>query len=311
VRTARPVALVLAALLAASAGLLTSCATAPARSPAEWMGVLPDDSTLYVSLSVPSSAALLKKMLKDAGPDAADVGQLVDMTQRVVLAVTLVPGGKPGFAAAAIGSYPSGIIGCRLSGNRDWKSTKGAAGRFWKSSRTGLEVAIPGRSVLLAANGGIETLLSRSAAPGVLRVPEEVALDMQRTDLVLYLPQLPGGLAQGSSTVRVPIQEVWLDAERRGGKYEVTGTANTGSEREAKLVALVMRLALVAWMRGQNVPNAVERLKPVTIEARGPQVKMSGLSFSEEEIGPLFLSLVAPKPQVEAAGRDQGPGQPQ
>jgi hypothetical protein len=172
-------------------------------------------------------------------------------------------------------------------------------------------VAVPGRTVLLAANGGMERLLSRSSAPGMLRVPEEVALDMQRTDLVLYLPDLPGGVGQGSSTVRVPIQEVWLDAAKGEGSYEITGTANTGSERDAKLVALVLRVALVAWMRGQDLPNVVERLKPVTIEARGPQVKMSGLSFSEEEIGPLFLSLVAPKPPAGDAGRGPGTGQPQ
>jgi hypothetical protein len=155
----------------------------------------------------------------------------------------------------------------------------------------------------------MEGLLSRSAAPGLLRVPEEVALDMQRADLVLYLPELPGGLAPGSASASVPIREVWLDAEKREGRYEVTGTANTGSEREAKLVALVTRLALVAWMRGQEVPNAVERLKPVTIEPDGPQVKMAGLAFSEEEIGPLFLSLVAPRPRAGDPGSGQGTGQ--
>jgi len=289
----RPAVPAMAALLVAAALLLSSCATVPARSPAQWMGVLPGDATMYVSLSVPPSAALLKKMLKDSGPDTTEVGQLVDMTRRVVLAVRLVPTQKPAFAAVAIGSYPSGIMGCRLSGNRDWKRTRSPAGGYWQSSRTGVQIAIPNRSTLLAANGGIETLLARHGSPVGLRLPAEVSLDMERTDLVLYLPELPGGIAP-SGTARVPIQEVWLDAAKGDGTYAITGTANTGSEREAKLVTLVLKLGLVAWMRAEKLPNAADRLRPVTIEADGTQVKLSGLSFSEQEIGPLVLSLFAP-----------------
>ncbi len=279
------------AVFAAAALLLASCATAPVRSPSGWMGVLPGDETMYVSVSVPPSAALIKKMLKDAGPDTADVVQLVDMTERVVLGVRLVPHQQPSFTAVAIGGYPGSIIGCRLSGNREWKRITTPAGRYWRSSKTGIQLAIPGRTALLAANGELEALLPRYGNPVALRIPPEVSLDMENADLVLYLPELPGGLAQGSSA-RVPIQEVWLNAARGEGGYGVTGTANTGSEREAKLVALVLRLALVAWMRSENLPNTAERLKPVTISADGTQVKMSGLFFTEEEIVPLFLSLL-------------------
>lgn len=271
------------------------------------MGVLPGDATLYVSLSVPPSAVLLKQMLKDAGPDTAEVAQLVDKTRRVVLAVRLVPGQKTGFAAAAIGSYPTGLIGCRLSGNRDWKRVKGTGSGYWQSGRTGVQIAVPGRSVLLAANGEIETLLARYGSPVGLPparqwrafpLPADASLDMERADLVLYLPELPGSMTQGSAA-RVPIQEVWLDAAKGDGTYSITGTANTGSEKEAKLVALVLKLALVAWMRGQNLANPADRLRPVVIEADGAQVRLSGLAFSEQEIGPLFLSLLAPSVRVE------------
>jgi hypothetical protein len=279
------------AALAAAALLLASCATAPVRSPSGWMGVLPSDGTMYVSVSVPPSAALIKRMLKEAGPGASDVVQLVDMTQRLVLGVRLVPHQQPRFSAVAIGTYPASMIGCRLSGNRDWKRVTTKAGRYWQWSRTGIQLAIPGRTVILAANGEVETLLGRYASPVSPRIPPEVSLDMEKTDLVLYLPELPGGIAQ-SPSAHIPIQEVWLDAAKGEGGYGVTGTANTGSEREAKLVALVLRLALVAWMRSENLPNAAERLKPVTILADGTQVKMSGLAFTEEEIVPLLLSLL-------------------
>jgi hypothetical protein len=41
-----------AALMLALAG----CATAPVRPAAQWLGVLPDDANLYLSLDVPASA---------------------------------------------------------------------------------------------------------------------------------------------------------------------------------------------------------------------------------------------------------------
>ncbi|MCX7040020.1 MAG: hypothetical protein NT005_12915 [Spirochaetes bacterium] len=279
------------AVFAAAALLLASCATAPVRSPAGWMGVLPGDDTMYVSVSVPPSAALIKKMLKNAGPGTADIVRLVDVTERVVLGVRLVPHQQPRFTAVAIGSYPASIIRCRLTGNREWKRITTPAGRYWQWSKTGIQIAITGRTILLAANGEVETLLPRYESPVALRIPPEVSLDMENADLVLYLPELPGGITQGSSA-RVPIQEVWLDAAKSEGGYGVMGTANTGSERDAKLVALVLRLALVAWLRSENLPNTAERLKTVTISADGTQVKMSGLAFTEEEIVTLFLSLL-------------------
>lgn len=290
------------AWFAAAALLLASCATAPVRSPSGWMGVLPSDETMYVSVSVPPSSAVIKKLLKDTGPDTAEVLQIVDRTDRVVLGVRLVPHQQPRFTAVAIGRYPASIIGCRLSGNREWKRVKTASGTYWQSGKTGLQVAVPGRDAVLAANGELPTLLPRYGSPVAPRIPPDVALDMEHADLVLYLPELPGGIAQAGTT-HVPIQEVWLDAAKDATGYAVTGTANTGSEREAKLVALVLRLALVAWMRSEGLPNTAERLKPVSISADGTQVKMSGLSFTDEEIVPLFLSLLkAPAEPAEGSG---------
>ena len=116
---------------------------------------------------------------------------------------------------------------------------------------------------------------------------------------------MPGG-AGGSTGTRsaalVPIREVWIVAAKGQGTWLVRGTANTASEKDAKLVALVLRFALVAWMRGQKLPDLGERLGPVTVMPEGSQVKLAGLTLTDEEIGPIFLSLVAgPRPQEGSA----------
>jgi hypothetical protein len=284
----------LSALSAAATLFIVSCATVSQRSPSEWLGVLPSDATLYASLAVPGSAALIKKALKDAGPGFQDVSTLIDMTNRLVCSVTLVPGAGARFSAVALGNYPSGIIGARLGGNKEWKKASSSSGSWWEWTKAGMQMSIPNNGILLASNGGVEPLLGRWSSPAALRVPPDVADDMKSGDLVVYMPELPGGLTQNAAQngVHIPVQEVWLKALKGTDGYEVSGTANTASERESRLLTLALRLGIVGWLKSENVPNASERLKAISISAVGVQVKMTGLHVTETEIIPLFLSLV-------------------
>jgi hypothetical protein len=310
-------------LLAAAAGagfLLASCASVPARTPTQWMGVLPGDATLYASIRVRASEGVVRQLLASqpgapAGPGAAELDQLLDRTERIVLSARLAAQRDPSFAAVALGSYPAGLMGCRLSGSRDWKKTRGPVGTYWQWKKTGLQVAVPGSSVLLAASTGIEALLERYRSPSPLPVPDDAALDMERRDLALFLPVLPMGIASGPGSASnagsaVPIREVWLVGSKGPEAWSVSGTANTASERDARLVALAMRFALVAWMRGQGFPSVAEKLRTVTVAPEGSQVRLAGLSFSEEELGQVLLSLLArprdasePRAQAEPQGQ--------
>jgi hypothetical protein len=128
---------------------------------------------------------------------------------------------------------------------------------------------------------------------------------MLSSDFVLYMPELPGNLTESAAQkgMSLPIQEVWLNAVKGKDGYVLSGTVNTTTEREAKVVALALRLGLVAWMRSQSLPDAAERLKPVTVRPVGLQVKLAGLQVKDAEIIPLFLSFVkglnaAPAPEA-------------
>ncbi len=273
---------------------LASCASVPQRSPSEWLGVLPSDATLYASLSVPGSAAMIRKSLTQAGPGFQDVSTLVDMSKRLVCSVTLLPGMPARFSAVALGSYPSGIIGMRLAGNKEWRKVSSPAGSWWEWSKANLQMGIPNNGILLASNGNVESLLGRWSSPPALAVPPDVAVDMGAADLVIYMPELPGGIGEkaAANDVHIPIQEVWLKAVKTPAGYEVSGTANTGSDREAKLVTLAVRLGIVAWMRSEKVTDVAERLKTITVSSVGVQVRMGGLRFAESELVPVFLSLL-------------------
>jgi hypothetical protein len=159
---------------------------------------------------------------------------------------------------------------------------------------------VPGAYAVLVSTGSIEALLARFAAPIAPAMPPEAAEGMDSADLCLYLPELPGGLPTGAGgaagaagSAALPIREVWLEARRTADRYEVEGTCNTASERDARSLVLLVRLALVAWMRSQELADVSGRLRNVTVAADGLQVKLAGLSFGKDEIAPVLLALAA------------------
>ena len=147
-----------ALLTACCAVLLTlaSCATVPQRPSAVWLGVLPADATMYVSLSVSGSGDLIRKALNASGPGLQDVNTLLGMTKRLVCSVTLAKGTPAGFSVVALGGYPGGLIGMRLSGNKAWTQKTGPAGPHWEWTKPGIQMSIPNNGILLASNGDID-----------------------------------------------------------------------------------------------------------------------------------------------------------
>ncbi len=186
------------------------------------------------------------------------------------------------------------MIRSKLCGSRAWETVKSPSGKYYTNGASGLQVSVPGPYAVLASAGSMEGLLARFAMPVAPAMPPEVAEDMESADVLLYLPELPGGLGgtAAGAAASLPIREIWLEARRDGDRYLVSGACNTASERDARGVVLVLRLGLVQWLRTQNLPDVSERLKSVTITADGSQVKLAGLSFAKEELVPVLLGLV-------------------
>jgi hypothetical protein len=59
-------------------------------------------------------------------------------------------------------------------------------------------------------------------------------------------------------------------------------------------------------MRAQGLSDVSGRLKSVTVAAEGAQVKLSGLSFGQDEIVPVLLALAGATGR--AAGDSSGSG---
>jgi hypothetical protein len=302
---ARPAAL---AAAAAAMLLIAGCATAPVRPSAQWLGVLPDSATLYLALDVQRSADVLRAALAQAGPDVQEIEPLLERTDRLYASVEMAPGSPSRISVVALGSYPAGLIRSRLCGSRSWKTVKSPAGRYYVSAKNGLQVGVPGGYAVLASTGSVETLLARLEAPIAPAMPPDAAEGMDRADLSLYLPELPGGLGGVPGGATLPILEVWLEARRTADRYEIAGTCNTASERDARSLVLLLRLGLVTWMRTQGLADVSGRLKSVTVAAEGLQVKVAGLSFGQDEIVPVLLALAGGSKAASGAPGSGGAG---
>jgi len=282
------------------------------------MGVLPSDATMYVSVSVPQSADLIRKTLKKGGPAYNDIVQLADRTNRVVSSVTLASGAPVRFAAVALGSYPAFLINVSLSGKKEWKQVSSGEGSFFLYNKANLQLSVPNGGVLLAANGDMPTLLSRYRIPVPLPLPPEVQADMTKTDVVLYMPQLPGGIGEPSveqpaalesdDRPHLPIREVWIDATKTKDGYLLGATMNTGTEKQAQVLSLILKIGIVTWLKSSDVPDAAQRLRSISVAAEGTSVKLTGFAVSDEEIIPLFLSLLnGPGEGAESAPPEKAP----
>jgi hypothetical protein len=290
VRAARAAARGLLIALALSA--VAGCVTIPEKTHSQWLGVLPERGTVYISVSVPPSRTVIQKALKNAGPGYGDISTLLDMSKRLYCSLTLVQNEPSRFSAVAVGNYPSTLMRWRL-GSSGWKKTSGSGGTWYENAKAGLEISAPAKSVVLVSNGDIEGMLPRLRQSGSLAVPPDVVADMETADLLIYMPELPGGIAEKSSGgVSIPIREVWLDARKSPGGYQIGGTINLGTEKEARLFSMVLKLAVVGWMRSQSISNPAERLQALSITPDGSRVILSGFSLTDDEVIPMFLSLV-------------------
>jgi hypothetical protein len=279
-----------AALCLAAIAALAACATVPRRAAdARWIDVLPADATMYLSVDIAANRALLGKVLEGTGPEWADVATMLDMSRRALIAVYLRPPEPLRYQVVALGSYPAFLIGLRLGTNADWKRVETSSGGYFRNGKN-LQASFPGDEVLLASTDGMEGLLERLYHPVGFALPPWVEAAMGSSDAVLFLPRFPGGL--GGENASLPIREVWIEAKVDHGSYAVSGTVAVESERSARSVALILRLALVSWLNTEKVENVAEKLKSISIAPDGPSVKVSGLVFPGDEVLSLFRSLL-------------------
>jgi hypothetical protein len=306
---------------------LSSCATLPPPySPADWLGLLPPESTVFAAADVAAAKGFLEAAAQRGLPagQQTELTGVLERTHRLYGALSLVPGLKPSFSLVALGVFNPGAVSCRLGAGSDWRRHRLGSGQetgnlrartYWEHRRLALELAVPQPGVVLVSNGGITRMLYRlgqtvaGRPSGTLKIPGEALATLERAALFAYLPSLPGGSGaenQGTSGTTAPvaspapIQELWFAAfadPAVPGAYTAEAVVRLEEEKNPRLVENLFRLLLAAWLRRSGLPDPVGRLRGAQIVAEGREVSIRGLVLSGEDIVQLLGGYLPVPPE--------------
>ncbi|NOY10103.1 MAG: hypothetical protein GXP33_14820 [Spirochaetes bacterium] len=273
---------------------ISSCATAPPmRASEDWFALLPSHSGIYIYLDKNRTAAMVENVLKSMDLFDNDIKFILSKTTKIYGAVDFSGDSEPVLSILTLGSYPSSLIGLRLSMNREWKRRKSIRPYFVSGSNK-MEISLPGNNVILISQGKIEEMLKNYQSPPVFKMPMEVKNDLHSSDFLVFFPLFSEGTALNNnlSSMKTTVNELWLTGRRDGEMFKLNGVFGLSSEKQAKLFAVVFKFIITAWLRQEKVQNIGKLLKSVVVKADGNFVRISGLKLPEKKITSLLTGMV-------------------
>jgi hypothetical protein len=252
--------------------------------PADMMGILPPESTVFAAMDVGSFETLLTGFF-----DAGRSRKLLARTERLYAGITVSAAEAPAFSLIGLGRYPAGRMKLPLCLSRRWRRVEKA---YWVRKGETLEIALPRRDMFLAANGSMASLLARYDRQAVIPLPADVRGRMDASELLLFFPSLAAVVGELET---LPVESAWLEAARAGEDYRVSAVLVLAEgvdwERSAAMEALV-RLGLIMWLRRENRADLAGRLKAMQIRAVNGRVHLEGILLSGAEIEEILSGFI-------------------
>lgn len=187
-RTSGPSTRLIAAVAVLLSVLLwTGCATVGTieeeRIDAIALAALPQERSAYLYMDVASGAGFLEEAALLVGTDSRRLESLLNDLRFVYVAAE---SGNNDWTCIAAGRIRTGSYASALNLNKNWKRVRGL-GRYWISTDSDLEVALPGRQVAVLGNSQVQPVVERLA--GVTAV--------SATDAAAARTPAPGAAAPG------------------------------------------------------------------------------------------------------------------
>ncbi len=273
---------------------VSSCATAPpVRASEDWFALLPSHSGIYIYLDKDRTATLVESLLKSMDLFNNDIKFILSKTTKIYGAVDFSGDSEPVLSVLTLGSYPSSLIGMRLSMNREWKRIKSTRSYFVSGSNK-LEVSLPGNNVIFISQGKINEMLKNYRSPPVFKMPMEVKNDLHSSDFLVYFPLFSEGKAlnDNSGRIKTMVNELWLSGNREGEVFKLDGVFGLSSEKQARLFAAVFKLIITAWLRQEKVQDIGKLLKSVAVKPDGKYVRISGFKLPENKINSVLTGII-------------------
>ena len=253
-------------------------------TPSDWVGILPPESTVFASLNVSSFQTLLRSYFPSARSR-----RLLARLDRVYAGITISELKAPEFSLIGVGDFSSGRFRVPLCLNREWRRVGKS---YWvqQKGESSLELAVPRRDLLLAANGSLSRLLARYDERPVCPLPDEVSGRMAHSELLLFFPGLE---AAAAGLENFPVEAVFLEVAPAGENYQVSAGLVLAEMAGPGPKAALIRLALSVWLRRVNRADLAGKLKDLEIRTLDGHLRLEGLILTRAEIEEI-LSLWIP-----------------
>ena len=284
--------------------VLGACASLPEPGhDAYWWGMLPEEADFYAYLKVESHRDVLALLLSNLGGSREDVDAILRSTGKVVVAGNLDDQPEQassgdlgvGVSAVALGEFSSMLMSIRMNTDGGWSQTIAGTDLYWTHRGNHVKISFPADGVIFFTNGDMEDLLRRWRDPSLMPLPLELSYAMRVSDLVVFFPRFPQSMLERFDLrINVPIRAAWFGVSNTGETYDIDAVFELESEEQARSFAAVAKLALLIWMRQAEIPDAVGRMRGIVLKPEGTVVRLSGLSFTTDEVNGALAAVVQP-----------------
>lgn len=226
--------------------------------------------------------------------------------------------GKPTYAIAARGEYPVGLIRWRFDWARDWHRYDHPL-IWWQDRRTGAQIAVPTRNLLLASNDRLPDMLGSLTGSRHENLDPTILQVFQNSDMAIYFPTVSGGLPMlGINARRFPIQSFYVAMSSNrpapsSGRANDSGTQGSGTpgvaprnsgyrgyavfrmdnERDARLFSVVFKLLIASAASGREFRGFPIPLQGANLELAGSIIRLEGIEVSEHDLVDLLAAVIS------------------
>ncbi len=279
-------------IVVASVFFLINCSSFPEKDPGGRLGVLPSDSSIYVSGKIKKNKTFFNSIF--VNQEGEDFSSIVKRIDKIYAAFSSGSNDRmPGFSAVVVGSFPLRILERFFRKNEDWiRVEKGNSG-WWLSKSRGISIALLEKSLIFISLNGIEEMISRYNGKIHKKIPAVVADELDLSDLLLYIPEVEDEMLKRFSVDvdRYSVEELCITANITGKKMVCHGRLIMETDDQARKFKFVVKLLIYGWLKKEKIGDIHSLKKKLGVKNNQKILTISGLELTSDDIIVLIKQL--------------------
>lgn len=230
--------------------LLASCSSNVADEFTDVFGILPTETTVYVSLDYESEPDLSLFFLGEYMELDSNSKQVLDRTDRIFIGIYSRSKEQLEFNLLGSGKYPKSAINFGLCTDGRWK--KGIFEyTYWTHNLNGLQLSIPGKDLAFVSSSSITSMLDNLVGKrksGFVRDRKEI---LEKSLLSVYIPEanLDYISTVGLGDTTIDLNYFLFTVNKNDDLYHVSGEISLHTARDASAFKVGFKTYLLGTIR--------------------------------------------------------------